>query len=145
MGYTLWINIILLAALAWFTATDIKKRVIWWPVAAALGAGGAIMHLLLPGLAFMESIWGMLPGFGLLLISAACGEALGRGDCYVLIGCGAVLGFSAVFSLLAAALVFAAVWSVLLIVRKKAGRKSELPFMPFLLAAQVCRLFLGGM
>jgi len=142
MDFRIWLNILLLGMLGWFTYTDIKSRVICWPAAAAAGIAGLALHLLHPDLRVTESLWGLLPGVILLLLSIACGEALGRGDCYVLMACGSILGFARTFLLLSTALIFAASWAVLLLLRKKAGRKSEMPFMPFMLAAQICAMFL---
>ena len=145
MGYRIGINVGLLALLTWFTVTDIRRRVIIWPAAALAGVVGLLCHILVPGLQPMESIWGLIPGAALLVISGICGEAIGRGDCYVLMACGSLLGFAGTWKLLAVAMIFAGLWAVLLLAGKKAGRRSVLPFMPFLLAAQVCRLFVPSL
>ena len=68
------------------------------------------------------------------LRSSAClsGEALGVGDGLVLFALG--MGYQAdkILVMLFVALVLAAVVSVVLLLLKKAGRKSEIPFLPFL-------------
>ena len=63
--------------------------------------------------------------------------AIGRGDGYLLCVAGVYLGIAGTLSLLSGALFLCAIWSLLLLAIKKAGKKTEIPFVPFLLAAYV--------
>jgi prepilin signal peptidase PulO-like enzyme (type II secretory pathway) len=79
------------------------------------------------------------------LLGAACGAALlgiphllrpasvGRGDVLVLAVCGLGSGFPGVIFVLARGLAALAAVSVVLLVRKRAGWKTEMPLAPFLL------------
>lgn len=141
--FYLLINLCALILLVIFTVSDLKTRTIWWPLAAGTAAMGVLIHFLLPGLPAAGGLTGLLPGGILLLISKVCGEAVGRGDCYVVGALGALTGAKNVTELLFTALLFSAVWGILLMLQKKADRKTPLPFMPFLLAAQLCRMAAG--
>ena len=87
-------------------------------------------------------LWDMLAGIGLglvlLVLSWVTREALGYGDGLTVAACGASLGFIMELRILFLAVIFAAVWSGILLVFRKAGRKDSFPFVPFLLAAQIC-------
>lgn len=86
----------------------------------------------LEGIRIPELVGGLLPGGGMLLLAYLSGEALGVGDGLVLFALG--MGYQAdkILVMLFVALVSAAVVSVVLLLLKKAGRKSEIPFLPFL-------------
>jgi len=129
-------NILVAALLLGYTYQDIRSGRVFIPAALLLGAAGLILHAAcrMPAL---ECLTGMLPGMVLLMISRLCGGAVGSGDAITLICCGTVLGFSRTFEMLFLALVFAAAWSVLLLMRKQ-GMKKTFAFMPFLLASHIC-------
>ena len=136
--FLFWSNVLVTGLLIYFTYLDIRYRQILWPAAAVTAAAGILLHLAC-GVPVPECVWGIIPGGILLAISFFFREAVGKGDSYTLSACGAVLGFSKVCELLLIALFFSAAWSVLLMVRKRDGRQS-FAFMPFLLAAQICRM-----
>lgn len=79
--------------------------------------GGAAVGVLLTGVAFLTR------------------EAIGYGDGAVTAIAGMMLGLSRIVEILLIALGAAAVVSAVLLMLKKAGRKKELPFIPFLACA----------
>lgn len=136
--FILWGDILVTGLLVFFTYLDIRYRQILWPAAAATAAAGILLHLAC-GVSVLECVWGALPGVLLLAVSGISKGAVGKGDGCTLLACGMVLGFSKVFELLLVALFFAAGWSVFLMVRRR-DKKQTFAFMPFLLAAQICRM-----
>lgn len=126
------------AFLAVYTIMDCAEGKVWWPLALIMAACGVLLHAILPDVYVGESLTGMIPGLVLCAIAFATGEALGYGDCMAVAACGALLGLRAAVELVFASLILSAVWAVLLVVKKKAGRKDTFPFIPFLLAAQLC-------
>ena len=126
------------ALLVFYTWTDLLCRRVWWPAAAGAGMTGVILRLAFTG-SLSESLWGALAGFFLLAVSHFCGEAIGKGDCFAIAACGALLGFAAAFELVFTAILFAAAWSVLLLIRHR-DLKRKFAFMPFLLAAWLCQV-----
>ena len=134
-------NVLVGGMLAFFTVTDIRTGHIRWSVAALVGALGIALHLAF-SLPVTDCLWGLLPGALLLAISRLCGEAIGRGDCYAIAACGTVWGINGTMELTFMAVLFSAVWSILLLIKNR-DFKQRFPFMPFLLAAGICYM-VGG-
>lgn len=130
---------LLLVYLIACTWTDIRRRQIWCPPAWVLLMLGAPVQVLM-GRNLLQWAAGLVPGMILFGLSAVCGQAIGAGDCLVIVASGSILGFAGVSELLFLSFSGAAVWAVLLLVRRRAGRKTQLPFMPFLLAARILML-----
>ncbi len=123
--------------LAWNTWQDCRKKEIvpvslWIFLAAGLVTNGVYAYQT-PA----SFVGGILTGGGLLLLSCLSRGAIGRGDGYLLCVAGVYLGIAGTLSLLLGAFFLCAIWSLLLLVIKKAGKKTEIPFVPFLLAAYV--------
>lgn len=103
---------------------------------------GIAMMVLLAG-SLMEPI-GFLNrmaggAFGLLLL-AVCymsREQLGKGDALVLLCCGIAAGLRFAVSVTAGAFLLAGISGMVLLFFRKIGRKSRLPFLPFVFAAQL--------
>ena len=83
---------------------------------------------------FLSCLIGTLPGFFLLTVGWSTRQQVGYGDGIVLLVIGIYLGFSASLSILLTALLLIAPVSLFYIVCRKAGRKKQLPFVPFLFA-----------
>lgn len=122
--------------------TDIWKKRIWWPLAVGYMILGIMVSLFNRENVIQDilirMLLGVMPGIGLLLLSLATREAIGYGDGMIVAACGTVLGLSTIIPMLFLAFGFAAIGSVCLIICKKAGRKDQIPFAPFLLLAQIC-------
>lgn len=86
----------------------------------------------------MHSLWSMLGGaavgIGMLLISVFSRGSVGLGDGFLLCVTGIYLGLEANLLMLLGALFLCALFSILLLCFRKAGRKTNVPFVPFLLA-----------
>lgn len=108
---------------------DVKKKQI--PVA---GIGllflAAFFARFEAGFQLTELLAGLLPGGIALFVSYATGGKLGSGDGLVLLAVGLGFGLSQTVFIWGIALCLAAVAAVVLLALKKAGRKSELPFVP---------------
>lgn len=85
---------------------------------------------------------GLLPGVIFLFVSFITKEAVGYGDGIFLAAAGILLGFSEMVGILLIGLLVSAVFSLFLLVFKKATRKTALPFLPFLTVGFVVS-FLG--
>ena len=83
-----------------------------------------------------ESLWevltGMLPGGVLLLAAWVIKESIGYGDGIVLLVVGVFCGIKKTVAILGISLILAALMAMLLLVLRRAGRKTELPFLPCL-------------
>lgn len=96
-------------------------------------------------LTILDRILGLVLGLGVVLLSKATGGKIGIGDGMVLGVTGIGLGFWTNMELFAMALAMAALFSIALIILRKANRKSAIPFLPFLLCAYIfINLPVGG-
>lgn len=122
------------------TISDLRRR----SIPLSLGIGGCLCSafwMLVQVLAERESWGGFLaagvPGMTLMGLSLLSGGRIGMGDGVVLFGLGLFLGGRQTFSILLTGLLLSSFWSVVLLIRKKAGWKSRIPWIPFLLAGYV--------
>lgn len=84
----------------------------------------------------------LLPGFFCLLLAWATRQEIGYGDVMLILGCGLSVGWSACMEMVVSALFLAGVVALLMLIRHR-GRKKELSFVPFLLAAWAWHLICG--
>ncbi len=78
-----------------------------------------------------------------LVVSRLTGEAFGYGDSILITVMGSFIGFWNILSLLIAAFLMAAAFSVFLLAGKRFGRKDSFPFVPFLTAAYIVGMAAG--
>lgn len=81
----------------------------------------------------LKIIGGILIGIVLLLLAKMTREKIGYGDGWIFVVTGIYLGFRGNIYLLLISLFLASLVSIYLLVFKKANRKTELPFVSFLL------------
>lgn len=90
----------------------------------------------------------LLPGALMLFLSFITREGIGYGDGLLILAAGPALSAGNLTMALAIAIVISGLFSGILLVLKKAGRKSKIAFAPFMfmgcLAATVCGYGLGG-
>ena len=81
------------------------------------------------------SILGVLVGILLLAIGKITGQAIGYGDGVVFASIGALIGFGNVIAVLFISLFLAFIYSVILLISRRAKRKTAFPFAPFIFLA----------
>lgn len=130
---------IFLGGLAGFSVYDLKTKKV--PVAAVALFGTAVLiYRLCTGAGPAELLPGVLPGLALLLAAVCTKESIGTGDGLLLCVLGVFCGIKKAMAVLGMALVFAALLAVILLVIKRAGKKTELPFLPCLFAGYLLGL-----
>lgn len=113
-----------------------------------LALGGAA---LLPeaGGSFSGALWGALGlGGGYLLLLLAYPKGMGFGDVKLAVGLGAALGWygwGVLFLGAFAGVLFNGLYALVLVVARRAGRKSEIPFGPFMILGALAGVLLGGL
>lgn len=124
---------IVLAVLAGFAAYDIKAKCI--PIRAVAIFGVVVfVYRLCTGAGFLKLAAGLIPGVALLLLAYVTRESIGKGDGLVLCVVGVYCGVVRVLAVLGMALVLSSLLAMVLLVARRAGRKTELPFLPCLFA-----------
>ena len=82
-------------------------------------------------------LFALIPGTALFLIALLTKQAVGYGDCLLLLITGIFLGPERTILQFFISLLLAGGFSILLLVLQKKGRRENLPFAPFLLAGYV--------
>lgn len=121
---------------------DIRKRQVSVKLLLLFALVGIGVYAYVQPVSLLSLAGGIAIGGILLLVSRLTNGGIGLGDGGLLCVTGIYIGFYGNITLLFSALLLAAVWSVLLIIIKKAGKKTEIPFVPFLLAAYTGMAFL---
>ncbi|MBQ9444303.1 MAG: prepilin peptidase [Lachnospiraceae bacterium] len=122
------------------TVFDIRKRRIPLILLLAAGAWGILSYTICTGWTgsdLWDEIFGLLIGAVFIGISLISEGKMGMGDAIAILVGGIYLGGSgSAFAVLYSLIIAAAVSAVILVLKRGSG-KSELPFMPFLLAGCV--------
>jgi leader peptidase (prepilin peptidase) / N-methyltransferase len=92
----------------------------------------ASLFILLGNISLADSLCGMLFGGGIMWLFSLIPGAIGGGDVKLMFALGLFLGFKGVLSAMVIAFFLASIFSFVLLVLKKLGRKDVIPFGPFL-------------
>lgn len=135
-------NVIVFIFLAIGTVWDIKKRTVPEKYLLVWGIV-SLFYLCVISLIyennelFIRAFWGVFPGIICLFLAYVSREQIGYGDGWVLVLAGALLGLERILAIALVALSLVTCLSVVLLAMRKAGRKTVIPFLPFLLLANI--------
>lgn len=116
--------------------TDLKCRKVYKAVAAGYLLLALLGHFI-GKTAVAEIAAGLLPGSVCVLLSWLSRQGLGYGDSILIAICGVSVGFWSCVAIIFTAFFFSGLWAVGLLVFRRAERKKEIPFVPFLLIAVI--------
>ena len=122
---------IVLMVMAVISFVDIKRKQVSLAILIPIGAVVLIWKVF-QGTEMVAFLTGLVPGVACLLLSYVTGESIGRGDGLVLCILGLLCGMKATLAVFGLALTFSAIWAIFLLILRRAGRKTELPFLPCL-------------
>lgn len=117
-----------------------KREILLWSV--CIYAVWGIVWAILQKRIWQEYILLFVLGVFLILVSVCTRGALGLGDVWIILALGFAMKPEKYLWTVLTAWVGAAVFSSILVILKKAGKKTEIPFIPFLLAGYTGGLFL---
>lgn len=134
-------NYVIGGVLVTLSVIDIRERKIpIWPV---LFIGAVLFAMRLhAGVLVGELICGLIPGVLLLIVAWVTKEKLGIGDGILVFCLGLGYGIEEMMTMIGVSFAVAALVSVGLMVLGKATRKTELPFLPFLLVGWLVGIFI---
>lgn len=121
---------------------DLRKRKIAMFSVAIYGVIGVGLQLFILKESGISIVGGVFIGILFLALAKLTGEQVGYGDGWVLMVTGVYLGFRENMFLLALSLLLTAAASMLLLMFKKAGRKTSLPFAGFMVPGYVLLLMI---
>lgn len=111
---------------------DIRKKEIPVIVLALFG-GCALFYTMIWGeRTWVEILYSLMPGFFLLLLGLCTRESIGYGDGLAVMPVGMLIGWKGCIAAVVGGFLFSAVFSLILLVGRKAKGKSRIPFLPFL-------------
>lgn len=134
---------IMLGTLGLYAIEDWKKRKITAHYLIVIGVVGLCIQFCNEEGFSYSNLGGMVLGAGVMILSRVTGGSIGMGDGLLLLVTGIYLGAERNMALFFTGLLYAAFWSLGLIVLGKGKRKREIPFVPFLLAGYITVL-IGG-
>jgi len=130
IAYILMMAILIIASIY-----DIRYREIplWTMILAMLiSIMNLIFSIYLGKFTFIDFVYTAFPGILFLLLAFLFSGSMGFGDGAMLLAVSPVFGVSRVYLGIVIALLFNVLFSIILIILKKAGRKTKMPFIPFL-------------
>lgn len=122
---------------------DIRKRKLRLEILLAGFPAAAVCGFFVRDIPIALLAAGGAVGVVFLIISRTTEESLGYGDSILITVLGIYMGFWNILTLLVTAFFLGAVFSGVMLVRKKYTGKSSFPFVPFLTAAYVGGVFVG--
>lgn len=137
VNYSLWQWILLLGILIPMTITDIRQKKINVLLCLIGTIPGIAFSLILGKTTITAVLFSLIAGIILLGISICTGGEIGIGDGPAVIFVGSVLGLKNVATVLMLSFIMAALYSLILLIIKKATGKSRIPFIPFLFSGSV--------
>lgn len=112
---------------------DLQKHKVSMITVMIAGILGVIFQFVIIQENGLKIIGGILIGIVLLLLAKMTREKIGYGDGWIFVVTGIYLGFHSNMYLLLLSLFLASLVSICLLVFKKVNKKTELPFVPFIL------------
>ena len=126
------IQIILLGMLGMYAVEDIRKKRISAGYLCIFAAAGIGIHVVSRDMSAPGMLLGAAVGLGLVAVSLLTRGSVGMGDGFLLATAGIFLGGSESFTLLLTSLLYAAVFSLAMLVFRRWRGQREIPFVPFL-------------
>ena len=123
---------ILLGMLGLYAVEDIRRRHITLPYLIIFGLLGIFLHMYFKDTSVVSILSGVAVGLGLIVLSVLTRGSIGMGDGFLFLVTGIFLGGGQNISLLMVSLLYAALFSLgVLVLGKRNGKKKEIPFVPF--------------
>ncbi len=124
--------------------SDIKKREILLSGPIIAAALSVILLVIDPQRNISGALLGLAEGIVIIVFSFISNEAIGFGDGAVLCATGLLLGWKDNLFLFFWACLFCAVFSVIALIFRKAGKKTKIPFVPFMVPALLITVLMRG-
>lgn len=141
IGIPLWKLLLTTGFLIPSFITDLReKRVFLFPSLLGTITGLITGFVSNPGI--RGAFEGMIPGVVIIVLAFLLKGAIGAGDGVILAMIGSFLGFRRAVAVLSAALIVSMIVALILLGLRKAGRKTQFPFVPFICLGFVITAFI---
>lgn len=139
-----WTELLVLPTLLWLALQD-KKYLGITRVGLVTASGVLLVAGFFKTISWQSRLGGLSVGLLLLVFGYFSKEAIGIADGVIVSTCGVAFGVYETVTFCFLAALYAALVSCLLLIRKKAGKKSRIPFLPFLLLGYITMRLLVGL
>ena len=126
--------------LIWGSAQDIREKKISAKMVVLSGVLFFLLSLVLDEVSLGKRMENMTPGMAAFVIAFLTREQVGYGDAACLIVLGSVVSAASLWGALMGGLLLLSLCSAVLLLCKKAERKTTLPFIPFLTAGMLWQM-----
>lgn len=134
---------ILIGMLGLYAGEDIRKRHISVPLLILFGLIGTGLQIWRGDSSAVDVLLGVTVGGVLVLLGFLTRESIGLGDGYLFVVTGIFLGGAANVELLFISLLYAALFSLGVLIFRKGKRNQEIPFIPFVFLGYLT-IIVGG-
>lgn len=111
------------------------KRIPWW--VQAMGVIFSFVNLIVKGdMPGIEEFIALIPGMILILLSFVTKESIGYGDGVSVMILGSIIGIRNCLWVICISLILISIVGALLMILKRASKKTILPYVPFLFVAE---------
>ena len=124
---------------------DLKKKAVPANYLCVFGIVAIIGFILdvVNGKKLLDSVWGLIPGFIVVMLSTLTKEQVGLGDGVILLCVGCLQSVRDTTCMIFIALIMVTVVAMLLLIIRRVGRKATIPFVPFLFLGHLM-MIIGG-
>lgn len=128
------------------SAQDIREKQLSVKILVLSGVWFFVLSLFFDRISFAERMGNMLPGMVIFVIAFFTKEQIGYGDAACLIVLGNVLSVDMLIGAVMGGLLLLSLCGAVLFLKRKADRKTVLPFVPFLTAGMLWQVIVqkGG-
>lgn len=123
---------------------DIKEKIIYTNICVLFFLASIIVELVILNKGLTVLMCGIIPAVFVFVISIISNESIGKGDAFIFLVIGIILGVIETFVVFIMALVITVIYSIPLIVFKQKNLKISLPFSPFILTSFIIVLCFNG-
>ena len=114
------------------TVIDLKTKSVKIALLISFAAAGAVFYCVVRPVSIYDEIAGIIVGGVFVIIWFVTGGKLGLGDALLMIVTGIYLGGRKNVVLIMGAMFMAAIYSAFILIFRKADRKKEIAFIPFM-------------
>jgi len=133
---------LVLGILLVLSVIDIKKRSITVVGPVILVVVGLIFNVI-SGLDYKDMLLPCMVGVFMIIVSKISRESIGFGDSLLILSLGVALDFETFIQTLLVGMMWVCLYSLMLIIVFKKGKKYRVPFIPFLAAGYIIVLGVG--
>jgi len=122
---------------------DVNKKEVGLLIPAINAIAAVVMYFVFKDMSIGVLLMGLAEGMAIMVLSRLTGESVGFGDGVILCSTGMMLGWRYNLCMFFSACLICAVFGAILMMFKKADKKTRIPFVPFLIPGFILTVITG--